>query len=171
MAQSSRQLIAQSLTCPLSYFPGSYFYLIMQVSFLHKATCSSHEGSHKSPANGRRVLGRAPFLDPRAVGRVSPLSAGDRDHRRETSAAPDEIRTWFSVSPEGSPQRWPLHVGSVPSSPNRRQPLHTGQEGHRRCLPLTPAGPGSSPTLPLRSLALGANAQYCPLEQSHARGC
>lgn len=45
------------LHAPPHYFPGSYFSLIMQVSFLQEATCLSHEGSHRSPVERGRVLG------------------------------------------------------------------------------------------------------------------
>lgn len=69
-ALMARSLLDSSLPnplqAPLSSFPGSYFYLITQVSFLQEATCLLHGGACRSPADRWEVLGTVPFLDPRA---------------------------------------------------------------------------------------------------------
>lgn len=85
------------LHAPHSYFPGSYFYLLMQASFLQEATCSLHDGGHRPPAEGGRMLGRVPFLDPQ----------GAWDHW-ERQRSQKEILTWFqfpqrAVSLAGGP--------------------------------------------------------------------
>lgn len=169
----ARSLLDSSLPnplhAPLSSFPGSYFYLITQVSFLQETTCLLHGGACRSPADRWGVQGTVPFLDPRAFKGGSPLLEasvpGDLGPPRRDSAAPNDVLTGFSVSLDSSLFcRRPLPMGCMPGSPKQKTVAATLYgPGRTWNLFLAPAGRGSRPSLPFRSPALQANAL---LEQS-----
>lgn len=162
-------LLPNPLHAPLSSFPGSYFYLITQASFLQEATCLLHEGACRSPAEGWGVLGTVPFLDPRAFRGGSPLPEasvpGGLGPPRRDGAAPDDVLTGFSVSLDSSLScRRPLPMGCMLGSPKQKTVAATlYSPGRTWSLFLALAGRGSRPSLPFRFPALRANSL---LEQS-----